>query len=79
MFVFFVLQILIVQFGGMAFYTQALTLDQWMWCVFLGLGDLLWGQVKKLLTCYTFLGNAMKTGNLSIEYKYFIKLRAVVN
>ena len=29
----------------MAFYTAALAADQWMWCIFLGLGSLLWGQV----------------------------------
>jgi Ca2+ transporting ATPase len=38
-------QVLITQFGGMAFYTSGLTVEQWMWCIFLGLGSLLWGQV----------------------------------
>ncbi|KAI1287074.1 Plasma membrane calcium-transporting ATPase 3 [Halotydeus destructor] len=38
-------QVLIVQYGGMAFSTKALTLDQWLWCVFFGLGVLVWGQL----------------------------------
>jgi len=33
----------------MAFYTAGLTTDQWMWCVFLGLGSLLWGQVHSYI------------------------------
>ncbi|KAL7062823.1 hypothetical protein AAHC03_01458 [Spirometra sp. Aus1] len=41
----FVLQILIVQFGGYAFSTKALDIDQWMWCLFFGIGELVWGQV----------------------------------
>ncbi|XP_052285591.1 plasma membrane calcium-transporting ATPase 2-like isoform X3 [Dreissena polymorpha] len=38
-------QIIIVQFGGIAFYTKGLTLQQWLWCVFVGVGTLLWGQI----------------------------------
>ncbi|KAL4226919.1 Plasma membrane calcium-transporting ATPase 2 [Mactra antiquata] len=38
-------QIVIVQFAGVAFYTKALTLDQWLWCIFLGVGVLIWGQL----------------------------------
>ncbi|KAM9758850.1 plasma membrane calcium-transporting ATPase 1-like isoform 2-T5 [Menidia menidia] len=41
----FLLQILIVQFGGKPFSCTALTIDQWLWCVFIGLGELLWGQL----------------------------------
>ncbi|XP_056000325.1 plasma membrane calcium-transporting ATPase 2-like isoform X5 [Ostrea edulis] len=41
----FVAQIILVQFGGTVFSTKALTLDQWFWCVFLGVSTLLWGQV----------------------------------
>jgi len=29
----------------MFFYTIGLAADQWMWCVFIGIGSLLWGQV----------------------------------
>ncbi|XP_032579939.1 plasma membrane calcium-transporting ATPase 2 isoform X5 [Drosophila sechellia] len=38
-------QVLIIQYGKMAFSTKALTLDQWLWCVFFGIGTLVWGQL----------------------------------
>ncbi|XP_033316065.1 plasma membrane calcium-transporting ATPase 3 isoform X5 [Bombus vosnesenskii] len=38
-------QVIIIQYGKMAFSTKALTLEQWMWCLFFGVGTLLWGQV----------------------------------
>ncbi|XP_057186104.1 plasma membrane calcium-transporting ATPase 1b isoform X1 [Triplophysa rosa] len=41
----FVTQIIIVQFGGKPFSCVRLTIDQWLWCVFLGFGCLLWGQL----------------------------------
>ncbi|KAM8917291.1 plasma membrane calcium-transporting ATPase 2 isoform 7-T15 [Spinachia spinachia] len=41
----FAMQIVIVQFGGKPFSCQPLELEKWMWCVFLGLGELVWGQV----------------------------------
>uniref|UniRef100_A0A8C8DSR9 Calcium-transporting ATPase n=1 Tax=Oryzias sinensis TaxID=183150 RepID=A0A8C8DSR9_9TELE len=42
----FALQIIIVQFGGKPFSCTALTIDQWLWCIFIGIGELLWGQVS---------------------------------
>ncbi|XGW27763.1 hypothetical protein V3C99_007945 [Haemonchus contortus] len=41
----FVSQILIVQFGGRWFSTAALNIEQWLWCLALGVGTLLWGQL----------------------------------
>uniref|UniRef100_A0A667Z9I3 Calcium-transporting ATPase n=1 Tax=Myripristis murdjan TaxID=586833 RepID=A0A667Z9I3_9TELE len=41
----FLIQIVIVQFGGKPFSCVSLTIDQWMWCAFLGMGSLLWGQL----------------------------------
>ncbi|XP_040200083.1 plasma membrane calcium-transporting ATPase 1 isoform X2 [Rana temporaria] len=41
----FIIQIVIVQFGGKPFSCTELTVDQWLWSVFLGLGTLLWGQL----------------------------------
>ncbi|XP_053150601.1 plasma membrane calcium-transporting ATPase 2 isoform X5 [Hemicordylus capensis] len=41
----FAVQIVIVQFGGKPFSCSPLELDQWLWCVFIGLGELVWGQV----------------------------------
>lgn len=39
------MQIVIVQFGGRAFSTEALTVELWLWCILFGSGVLLWGQV----------------------------------
>uniref|UniRef100_A0A7E4UN35 Calcium-transporting ATPase n=1 Tax=Panagrellus redivivus TaxID=6233 RepID=A0A7E4UN35_PANRE len=41
----FILQILIVQFGGFWFSTASLNWEQWLWCIAFGVGDLLWGQI----------------------------------
>uniref|UniRef100_W5N924 Calcium-transporting ATPase n=1 Tax=Lepisosteus oculatus TaxID=7918 RepID=W5N924_LEPOC len=41
----FAIQIIIVQFGGKPFSCSPLDIDKWMWCVFLGMGELIWGQV----------------------------------
>lgn len=38
-------QYLIIQFGNVAFSTKSLTLEQWLWCLFFGIGTLLWGQL----------------------------------
>uniref|UniRef100_H2Z407 Calcium-transporting ATPase n=1 Tax=Ciona savignyi TaxID=51511 RepID=H2Z407_CIOSA len=41
----FILQVIIVEFGGQAFTTTGLSLSQWLWCVFLGMFELVWGQI----------------------------------
>ncbi|XP_062348073.1 plasma membrane calcium-transporting ATPase 1 isoform X16 [Cinclus cinclus] len=41
----FVVQIIIVQFGGKPFSCSELTIEQWLWSIFLGMGTLLWGQL----------------------------------
>ncbi|CAH0562668.1 unnamed protein product [Brassicogethes aeneus] len=38
-------QVVIIQYGKMAFATKSLTLEQWLWCLFFGVGTLLWGQL----------------------------------
>ncbi|XP_052827689.1 plasma membrane calcium-transporting ATPase 2 isoform X3 [Octopus bimaculoides] len=38
-------QIIIIELGGFAFSTKGLSLEQWLWCLFLGIGALLWGQI----------------------------------
>ncbi|XP_042322538.1 plasma membrane calcium-transporting ATPase 1 isoform X4 [Sceloporus undulatus] len=38
-------QIVIVQFGGKPFSCSELTIEQWLWSIFLGMGTLLWGQL----------------------------------
>jgi Ca2+ transporting ATPase len=42
-------QILIVNFGGIAFSVEPLELDHWAWCLMFGVGSLLWGQLVSLL------------------------------
>uniref|UniRef100_A0A672NMS1 Calcium-transporting ATPase n=1 Tax=Sinocyclocheilus grahami TaxID=75366 RepID=A0A672NMS1_SINGR len=37
--------IVIVQFGGKPFSCAPLNVEQWLWCLFVGVGELLWGQV----------------------------------
>lgn len=41
----FIGQIVIIQFGGFAFSTAPLNLEQWIWCIFFGLGTLVWQQI----------------------------------
>ncbi|XP_041794062.1 plasma membrane calcium-transporting ATPase 1-like [Chelmon rostratus] len=41
----FLIQIVIVQFGGKPFSCVGLTIDQWLWCIFFGVSSLLWGQL----------------------------------
>ncbi|KAI5692756.1 hypothetical protein M8J75_000261 [Diaphorina citri] len=38
-------QVIIVQYGGIAFATHSLTLEQWGWCLFFGVGTLVWQQI----------------------------------
>jgi len=41
----FVVQVLIVWFGGRLFFVAILTPEQWLWCVCFGVGTLLWFQI----------------------------------
>ncbi|KAJ8370116.1 hypothetical protein SKAU_G00101440 [Synaphobranchus kaupii] len=40
-----VVQVVIVQFGGKPFSCAPLSVEQWLWCLFVAVGELLWGQV----------------------------------
>ncbi|XP_064155786.1 plasma membrane calcium-transporting ATPase 3 isoform X1 [Anguilla rostrata] len=40
-----IVQIVIVQFGGKPFSCAPLSMAQWLWCLFVAVGELLWGQV----------------------------------
>ena len=53
-------QIIIVEFGGAAFSTSSLTLEQWIWCILLGAGELVWGQVW-LIHRYVYLFQHQKS------------------
>ncbi|XP_066921379.1 plasma membrane calcium-transporting ATPase 1-like [Clytia hemisphaerica] len=46
-------QILLVEFFGRAFSVTSLTIEQWMWCMFLGFTELLWGQVVVSIPKFT--------------------------
>ncbi|RXM98520.1 Plasma membrane calcium-transporting ATPase 3 [Acipenser ruthenus] len=41
----FVMQIVIVQWGGKPFSCAPLNVEQWLWCLLVGVGELLWGQL----------------------------------
>ncbi|XP_051508890.1 plasma membrane calcium-transporting ATPase 3a isoform X7 [Myxocyprinus asiaticus] len=41
----FAIQVVIIQFGGKPFSCSPLNAEQWLWCLFVGMGELLWGQV----------------------------------
>uniref|UniRef100_A0A5F9C9N2 Calcium-transporting ATPase n=1 Tax=Oryctolagus cuniculus TaxID=9986 RepID=A0A5F9C9N2_RABIT len=41
----FISQVLIVESGGKPFSCTKLSLLQWLWCLFIGIGELLWGQI----------------------------------
>uniref|UniRef100_A0A8C4QET4 Calcium-transporting ATPase n=1 Tax=Eptatretus burgeri TaxID=7764 RepID=A0A8C4QET4_EPTBU len=45
----FLAQVLIVHFGGKPFSCTRLSLEHWLWCLFLGMGELLWGQFMALI------------------------------
>ncbi|NP_001028822.1 sperm plasma membrane calcium transporting ATPase [Strongylocentrotus purpuratus] len=40
-----IVQVILIQFGSVVFSSTGLTLDEWMWCFFLGLSSLLWQQI----------------------------------
>ncbi|KAI0981353.1 hypothetical protein GJ496_004465 [Pomphorhynchus laevis] len=44
-----ILQVILVQFGGIAFACQQLPLNIWLWSLVFGIGSLLWGQVVNLI------------------------------
>merc|ERR1719431_1095526 len=62
----FLSQILIIQFGGVAFSTTRLNAEQWIWCVFFGLGVLLWQQVVTTVPTSIF-GSRMEDDSSVIE------------
>merc|ERR1719412_1291998 len=58
----FVSQILIIEFGGVAFSTTRLNAEQWIWCLFFGVGVLLWQQVVTTVPTSLF-GGRMEVGS----------------
>jgi len=68
-------QVVIIEFGGQAFQTAKLSLEHWAWCLFFGVGVLVWGQVittiptKKIPKKFTWGSGApeqmFETGSLA--------------
>uniref|UniRef100_A0A3P8NVA3 Calcium-transporting ATPase n=1 Tax=Astatotilapia calliptera TaxID=8154 RepID=A0A3P8NVA3_ASTCA len=61
----FAVQIVIVQFGGKPFSCAPLNIEQWLWCLFVGVGELLWGQVSipaERLPCLKEAGLGLEPG-----------------
>jgi len=62
----FAAQVIIIQFGGFWVYTAPLTIDQWLWCIFLGFGGLVWGQLVISIPLYKL--SSRKEGEEENEY-----------
>ncbi|XP_077469206.1 plasma membrane calcium-transporting ATPase 3b isoform X2 [Stigmatopora argus] len=63
----FAVQIVIVQWGGKPFSCAPLNVEQWLWCLFVGVGELLWGQViatvpSERLPCLKEAGLGLEPG-----------------
>ncbi|KAJ8047066.1 Plasma membrane calcium-transporting ATPase 3 [Holothuria leucospilota] len=41
----FIAQVILVEFGSVVFSTTGLSFHEWLWCLFFGIGSLLWHQV----------------------------------
>jgi len=65
-FVTFVGQIFIIQFGGIAFSTAVLNVEQWVWCIFFGVGVLLWQQIVTTVPSSLFSGK-MESDSTRLE------------
>uniref|UniRef100_A0AAQ4PVN3 Calcium-transporting ATPase n=1 Tax=Gasterosteus aculeatus aculeatus TaxID=481459 RepID=A0AAQ4PVN3_GASAC len=61
----FIMQIVIVQWGGKPFSCAPLNMEQWLWCLFVGVGELLWGQV--IATVPTERLPCLKEAGLGLE------------
>jgi len=58
----FISQIVIIEFGGIAFSTTSLSIEQWTWCILFGVGVLLWQQVVTSIPTSLF-GKKMEVGS----------------
>jgi Ca2+ transporting ATPase len=56
----FIGQVFIIQYGHFAFSTAPLNIEQWVWCIFFGLGTLVWQQI------ITTIPNSCLPNSLSI-------------
>ncbi|XP_031421807.1 plasma membrane calcium-transporting ATPase 3b isoform X2 [Clupea harengus] len=66
----FVVQVVIIQFGGKPFSCTPLNVEQWLWCLFVGVGELLWGQLiatvpTNQLKCLKSAGHGHSTDEMT--------------
>jgi len=61
-FITFISQIFIIQYGGQAFSTSQLTVEQWVWCILFGVGTLVWQQIITTIPIGSF-GKSMELGS----------------
>ncbi|XP_071805419.1 plasma membrane calcium-transporting ATPase 3-like [Asterias amurensis] len=61
----FGVQIILVEFGSIVFSTTGLSLDEWAWCFFLGMGSLLWHQIIMLFPTHWLPNCAYGRGSSS--------------
>ncbi|XP_071774824.1 plasma membrane calcium-transporting ATPase 3b isoform X2 [Centroberyx gerrardi] len=61
----FAVQVVIVQWGGKPFSCAPLNVEQWLWCLFVGVGELLWGQL--IATVPTERLPCLKEAGLGLE------------
>ena len=69
------MQVLLVEFTGQFFMVKGLTAEQWLWCVFLGFTELIWGQIV-LSVPKSFLSNKLKFFKKGIPAKVVISPEA---
>jgi len=58
----FISQIIIIQWGGQAFSTSKLNVEQWIWCILFGFGTLVWQQIITTIPIGA-IGKSMELGS----------------
>jgi len=66
----FVSQVIIIEFGGMAFSTTHLEPDQWLWCIVIGAGTIVWGQIITTIPSQR-LPRSMTVGRGAVDMSEF--------
>ncbi|EDV24949.1 uncharacterized protein TRIADDRAFT_25320 [Trichoplax adhaerens] len=60
-------QVVLVEAGGIAFHCLPLDLDLWLWCIFFGAGELVWGVMLSYIPSYK-LPKSWRFGTKPVEY-----------
>lgn len=67
---------MIVQFGGKPFSCSPLNVEQWLWCLFVGLAELVWGQVSSAVDRFAIL-DALKIRKWVSKISAFVLLHCI--